>query len=204
MNFIFQFWKTFFCYAWAPLYAGDNQEQQQNQTSTSNTYNTDNRAITTVSSYDLSNHSVNAWSDASTTITNNTTTDHGAVAGALGFADKAAGGAFDSVKSALGFAASVASGQQAATIHAYDYADTLFDGALDFANKNDNRAYDAFDRAATIQKDALSMSAAAAKEALGQVQNAYADAKGTTQSQQKIMLGVLAVAGLSVFVRMKG
>jgi len=130
------------------------------------------------------------------------------VAGALGFANSALTssltGVADAVKNALGFAQGVASGQQAATIHAYDFADGLFDGALNVVNANAGRAYDAYDRAALIEKDALAMSGAAAKDALAQVQNAYADAKGTTQSQQKIMLGVLAVAAVAVLARARG
>lgn len=159
-----------------------------------NSYDLSNRSVSTVDSRDMSVFtSTTDNTNRSTNYTTTNTLDGGAIAGAV-----------DSVKSALGFATSVATGQQAATIHAYDYADTIFDASLDFVNRNDGRAYDAFDRAAVLQRDALVMTGAAAKEALGQVQNAYADAKGTTQSQQKIMLGVLAVAAVAVLARAKG
>lgn len=199
-----------------------------NTTSTSNSNNTSaydlsNRSVTNTStanawadssnsnnSYDLSNRSTtttNNSSDNSNRSVNNTwttTTDGGAVAGALSFAGSSLTGMAGAVKDALGFATSVASGQQAATVHAYDFADGLFDGALSVLNANAGRAYDAYDRAALIEKDALAMSGAASKAALDQVQNAYADAKGTTQSQQKIMLGVLAVAAVAVLARARG
>ena len=124
--------------------------------------------------------------------------DSGAVAGAFGFAKDTAGGVLASLQNVIGFATGVATGQQANTLHAYDFAGGLFDGALDAVNKNDGRAFDAYDRAAVIGRDALSMSAAAAKDSLAQVQNAYADAKGTTQASQKMIFAVLAVAGAAI------
>lgn len=63
----------------------------------------------------------------------------------------------------------------------------LFDQALNFAGNAEKNNMTAFDRASTAQSTALD-----------QIQNAYADSKGTTQSQQKIMLAVLAVAGIAV------
>jgi hypothetical protein len=77
-------------------------------------------------------------------------------------------------------------------VHAYDYADNVFHGALDFAQANDTRAYNAFDRAAVMQETAI-----------GQLQGAYADAKGTTAAQTNIIYGVLAVAGVAVMMAMK-
>jgi len=201
------------------LNSATNYDNRSVLTDSQNTYDLSNRSTSYTTdasstawadssnsnnSYDLSNRSVNnaftSTTDARTTIT----TDGGAVAGALSFAGGALTGTAAAVKDALGFAQSVASGQQAATIHAYDFADGLFDTSLDAVNKNTGRAYDAFDRAALIQKDALTMTGAASREALAQVQNAYADAKGTTQSQQKIMLGVLAVAAVAVLARARG
>jgi len=181
----------------------NNSYDLSNRSTNLSSYDLSNRS-SNYSSYDLSNRSVNNTTDARVTTTNTTTTDHGAVAGALSFAGSALTGTASAVKDALGFAQSVASGQQAATIHAYDFADGLFDSSLEAVNKNSSRAYDAFDRAAMIQTDALAMTGAAAKDALVQVQNAYADAKGTTQAQQQIMLGVLAVAAVAVLARAKG
>ena len=162
------------------------------------------------SAYDLSNRSVTTTnnssdnSNRSTNYTTNNTTDGGAVAGALSFAGGAMAGTADAVKNALGFAAGVASGQQAATIHAYDYADSLFDKSLEAFNANDSRAYNAYDRAAKIESDALSMTAAASKTALDGLQNAYADAKGTTQANQKIMIAALVVVGVVALEKAKG
>lgn len=200
----------------------------KNQKTSSQANNYDQRVVATDSynTYDLSDKSVdsssNAWSDSSnsnnsydlsnrstdnsrtTTTTNTMTTDHGAVSGALGFAGSSLTGMTEAVKNALGYAQSVASGQQATTLHAYDFAGGLFDTSLEAVNRNGSRAYDAYERAAMIQSDALAMSGAASKAALSQIQNAYADAKGTTQSQQHIMLGVLAVAAVAVLARARG
>lgn len=190
----------------------------KSQDTTSTTANYDERQVNTwdTSSYDLSDRSTTTtnadFSDRSTTTTNadlsnrstnnttinTTTTDGGAVSGALALAT----GAVDSVKksldSALGFATSVSASQNANLAHSYDFADNVFHGALDAVQANDTRALDAFSRAATIENDALAMSKDSFSSAVGMVQNAYADAKGTTQAQQKIMIGVLVVAAIAV------
>jgi hypothetical protein len=156
--------------------------------STNNTYlDNSNRSVTNI---DSSNRSVNN--------TTNNYLDNGAIAGGLKVATDAVAATAQAVASALGFASKVADQQAADTAHAYDYADSLFHASLDAVNQNDARALAAFDRAAKMENDALAMSQDAAKNALSQVQNAYADAKGTTQAQQKIMLGVLAVAAVAV------
>lgn len=166
-----------------------------------------NRSVTTsttnadFSDRSVTNTSSSSWadnSDRSTTTVYNTTTDGGAVAGALGVASGAVKSVADQFSALLGFTSGVVSGQNAATVHAYDYADNIFHGALDAVNANDARSLDAFNRAATMEKDALSMTRDGFSAALGTVQNAYADAKGTTQSQQKIMIGVLVVAAVAV------
>lgn len=103
--------------------------------------------------------------------TTNNTLDGGAVQGII-----------DVAKASIG-------ASTGAQVHAYDYADNIFSGAIDFANQNDKRAFNAFDRAATIQGDALVT-----------LKSAYADAKGTSDSQKGIMyaaLGVAAIFGLS-------
>jgi hypothetical protein len=179
----------------------------------------DNHAVT---NNDLSNRSVTNIDNHA--VTNNTTNylDGGAVAGGLkvagdavaAVAGAAAGGAkvagdsvaamLQTVLASLGLASSTATAAAANEAHAYDYADQIFHGALDAVNKNDARALDAFDRAAKMEEGALVASQAASKLALDQVQNAYADAKGTTQAQQKIMLAVLAVAGVAVLAGKMG
>jgi hypothetical protein len=166
--------------------SSDSNTQQTSQ-------NYDQRQVVTntASSYDLSNNSkTNADNtsnlyDASskTTITNNL--DGGAIAGALNMGNLAINGALNMAQSAL-----TAGTEQA--VHAYDYADNIFAGALDAVNQNDARAFNAFDRASQIQEGAI-----------GQLQSAYADAKGTSASQQKIMLAVLAVAGVFALSAMK-
>jgi hypothetical protein len=152
--------------------------------------------------------------DSRQIITN--TLDGGAIKGALDVATGAVSGM-------AGLAGQVVKSQASA----YDYADNIFSGALDHVNKNDGRMLDAFERAATMQKDALTQvrgladntahiqgdafssslgfvkdaytaASKAQTNATDQIQNAYADSKGTTQSQQKIMLAVLAVAGVAV------
>lgn len=120
------------------------------------------------------------------------------------------GGAFDLVKNignesinllnSLGV--KLIDGVTSNEVHAYDYADSIFDKTIDFANQNDSRALDAFARAATITQDALTTAKGAYAGASAQMQSAYADAKGTTASQEKIMLAVLAVAAVAVFAVM--
>lgn len=129
-----------------------------------------------------------------------TITDSGAVRQAIGFASRVSGGIENIAGQALDAATNIA-GQtiDAATksqVHAYDYADNIFSGAVDFANKNDSRALDAFDRAAKITSDALDAVKNNDRASLGQVQLAYADAKGTSDSQSKIMIGVLVLAAV--------
>lgn len=138
---------------------------------TQTTENIDNRQVNTTSD---SNNSIY---DASTkvTTTNNITTDGGSVSSAVMLASKAL-----DINAMQG-------------VHAYDFADNIFSSSLDFINRNDQRALQAFDRAAMIQGDTIN-----------QLQGAYADAKGTTDSQKMIIYGVLAVAGVAVLVAVKG
>ena len=143
--------------------------------STNNSGNTTNA--------DFSNRSSNYTSNLTTT--NNSMTDLGSIA------------------EALGLASSTVQTSGAVTVHAYDYADQIFAGALDFANKNANRELTAFDRAATIQNDALSSVATTSGSTIATLKSAYADAKGTTQSQQQIILAVLAVAGIFALSSMR-
>lgn len=155
-----------------------SNRSQTNSNNTSNLFdasknNSDN-------SYDLSDHSTSNLYDSSTkvTTTNYNSLDGGAVSGGLA----AARDALDKM-----FGLSVAT-----TDGAYTYADGLFSTALDFANKNDNRMIDAFEHASAVQNTAI-----------GQLQDAYADAQGTSKAQEKIVLAVLAVAGVGLLVAMK-
>jgi hypothetical protein len=170
----------------------------------------DNRQVITTTSYDLSDHSTNAYdlsnksqtnsnnttslfdasstnsgntsnsnnttnlydSSSKTTTTNNYTTDQGAVAGGLALAGQA-------VKTVADNAAT-----------GYHFADGIFDSALHFASDNDARIVTAFDHAAAVSD-----------KAIAQLQGAYADAKGTSDSQKQIILGVLAVAAVIAFRR---
>lgn len=140
----------------------------------------DNRQVITTSSYDLSNRSVTDSNnttnlyDASTktTTTNNYSTDQGAVSGGLALAGQAVKAVEDNAASG------------------YHFADGIFGAALDFANDNDTRLVTAFDHAAAVSD-----------KAIAQLQGAYADAKGTSDSQKQIILGVLAVAAVIAFRR---
>lgn len=157
---------------------GSSKSSTQQSTNTQ-----DNRSVITETNtnYDLSNRSTSNLYDASTsnsnntttTTTNNTTTDFGAVSGALGLAGSAVTAA------------------QALNLRGYDYADGIFSTALDFANQNDARMVGVFDKASSLTGSAL-----------GQLQNAYADAKGTSDSFKQIMFAVLAVAAVG-FVMMR-
>ena len=119
-------------------------------------------------------------------VTTTNTLDGGAIQGAIDLAKKAL---------------DVNSTQ---TTHAYDYADNIFHAATDYANSNDARAFNAYDRAAAITNDALLTARQAYKESAGQLKEAYADAKGTTDAQSKIILAVLVVAGVAVVAALKG
>ena len=174
----------------------------------------DNRQVVTntTSSYDLSNRSTtdsnnSLWEQANSnnttanansnnTTTYYTTTDSGAVSGALGLAQQV-------VNQIAGVASTVtgAATQQAA--NAYDYSDGIFHSALDFADTTNSRSLTAYDRAAQIEENALDTVTKQSGAVIDQLQNAYADAKGTSESQQKIILGVLAVAGVFALSSMR-
>lgn len=162
-----------------------------------------NRSVnTTTTLWDSSSHDVtnidNSNRSVNTTNTTNNYLDAGAVSGGLKVAGDSVSAMLQTVMQSLGLASSVTAQQAAQTAHAYDYADNVFHASLDAVNQNDARMLDAFTRAAAMENDALTMAQTSAKTALDQVQNAYADAKGTTQAQQKIMLAVLAVAAVAV------
>lgn len=155
-----------------------------NKTSTNNqTTNNDNRQVitTTSNSYDLSDRS------ADTTIVNNL--DGGAIAGMVSIV----GGALD--------------GASKQTLAGYNFADSIFNAATEATNAASARVANAYDRAAMVTSDALltvrdaykdstKTTVDALKAAQVMTADAYADAKGTTNSQKQIIFGVLAVAGL--------
>ncbi|NIA56181.1 hypothetical protein HAV22_21340 [Massilia sp. TW-1] len=156
---------------------------------------TSNRSTNTTNA-DFSNRSsTSTWTDSSNrstnnTTINNTTTDGGAVAGALALGGAAVQQAGSQLAGVLGFASKVVDGQNASVAQSYDYADHLFNHALDTVHDSESAAMDAFDRAAQVQASTIN-----------QLQGAYADAKGTSDAQQKIIFVVLAVAGLAVMAR---
>lgn len=127
---------------------------------------------TTVQNYDQ--RQVNSWNVQ-------TTLDGGAVQGMI-----------DTAKAAIAGA-----GQQ--TLSAYDHADHMLGGVVDAVNQSGNRDLAAFDRAATLIDHTITGANQANATALQTLQGAYADAKGTTDSQKQIILAVLAVAGLMAF-----
>ncbi|MGZ3319678.1 MAG: hypothetical protein ACXU9C_01715 [Xanthobacteraceae bacterium] len=131
---------------------------------------------------------ITSTTDNSTTITN--TLDGGAVAGALALANNTLSAVGDQFAGVLGFASQVVSGQNASQAQGYDFADHLFSHALDTVGASEAAAADAFQRAAQVQTATI-----------GQLQNAYADAKGTTQAQQKMIFAALALAALVVMMR---
>lgn len=143
---------------------------------------------TTQQSTNYDQRQVNTDSFNTNSNSNNTSvvqTDLGAIAAGV-----------DAAKSAIAGILSMGSQTiQAATqnqVHAYDYADSLFSGALDAVNDASTREMKAWERAAAVQDVALNT-----------VKGAYADAKGTTDSQKQIMLGVIAVAGVLALSAMK-
>jgi hypothetical protein len=178
-----------------------------NRSTTNNTTNTttelwsdtSNRSTNTTNA-DFSNrsstsNSTSTWTDSSNrstnnTTINNTTTDGGAVAGALALGGAAVQQAGSQLAGVLGFASKVVDGQNASMAQSYDYADHLFNHALDTVHDSESAAMDAFARAAQVQSSTIN-----------QLQGAYADAKGTSDAQQKIIFAGLAVIGLVVIAR---
>jgi hypothetical protein len=134
----------------------------------------DNPTTTTQSTNNYDNRQVNT-----------TTLDCGAIAGALGLAQQVASGSNS-------LASQVVDGANAGAVHAYDFAGGLFNTALDFADQSNSRSLNAYDRAGALEVQAVST-----------LQSAYADAKGTTDSQKQIILGVLAVAIIATYMAFK-
>lgn len=167
-------------------FGGDKRQSTATNTSVAD-YSQVNTSTTEIN--DLSNRtttgSYNSSFDTGTRITN--ITDGGAVAGMASVALDAGKNALDQVKSAFGLAGSVVAGANQSQVNAYDYADGLFHASQEAVTAADTRAYNAWDRASKMQEGAAAA-----------IQNAYADATGTTQSQQKIILAVVAVAGVAV------
>lgn len=166
-------------------------DKQQNTTATTTT--TDARQVNTTDINDLSAHDSNNQSNSNNTSAVFNTTDGGAIAGMTSVALAAGNNALDQLKSALGLATSVVTGSNEATVHAYEYADGLFHASLDAVQTSDTRAYDAWDRASKMETGALAT-----------LQNAYADAKGTTQANQQMVFALAAVAGLAILMMRKG
>ncbi|MGK5073244.1 hypothetical protein [Janthinobacterium sp. ZB1P44] len=163
--------------------ASTTQDNRQVITNTSSSYDLSNRST---NAYDLSdksqsnsnNNLYDASSTNTTTNTYNSTLDGGAIAGGLAVAS-------DALSKMFGLAEATTGAATAATKSGYSYADGLFNSALDFAGANDARLASAYDRASAVQSGAIN-----------QLQGAYADAKGTSAAQEKIILAVLVVAGI--------
>ena len=162
----------------------------KSQTTQNTSQNYDNRQVNT----DSNNMSWDSSQGSNNTIT--TVTDGGAIA-AMGETAKLA------YQAALQLGQSALGNSTTQSLHAYDYADSVFHGALDAVQDAGSRELSVFDRAATIQNDALLTVKSASANATELVKAAYADAKGTTDSQKQIMLGVLAVAAVVALSAMK-
>lgn len=158
--------------------------------------NSDNVTNTvTTSNYDLSDRSTSNLYDTSvrdsnnTTTTNNTTTDFGSVAGALALAGNTLSAIVNVTDAAQAQSSALArtalETSATATASGYHYAEGLFNDSLDFAREADTKIVAAYDAAQKASGNAMS-----------QLQSAYADAKGTSGAQEKIILAVLAVAGV--------
>jgi hypothetical protein len=169
----------------------------------------DNRQVITTTSYDLSDHSTNAYdlSNKSQTNSNNTTslfdassntsnsnnaTNSNNTTNLYDSSSKTTTTTTNNYTTDQGAVAGglALAGKAVQTVAdnaatGYHFADGIFDSALHFANDNDARLVTAFDHAAAVSDSAIK-----------QLQSAYADAQGTTSSQKQIILGVLAVAAL--------
>lgn len=145
---------------------------------------------TQLSTTNYDQRQVNTDSNNTSFDSNNTTTIFNQLDGG------AIGAGIDAAKSAIAGILSMGSQTiNAATqsqVHAYDYADGLFSASLEAVQDAGTREMKAWERAAAVQDIALNS-----------VKGAYADAKGTTDSQKQIMLGVLVVAGVIALSAMK-
>lgn len=170
-----------------------NRSTTNNTTdTTTNLWSDSSNRSTTTTNADFSNRST-SWADnsnRSTTTVYNSTTDGGAVAGALALGGAAVQQVGSQLAGVLGFASKVVDGQNATVAQGYDYADHVFNHALDTVHDSESAAMDAFARASQVQSSTIN-----------QLQSAYADAKGTSDAQQKIILAVLAVAALAMMAR---
>lgn len=196
MKSILQYWFAVFSYCVLPMFlsSGGFKGGDKAQSTTSNSTNYDNRQVNTTSD---SNNTTMQWDQSQGSHNSYTSiTDGGAIEQMSGAAKAAINAALSLGQSALGNATSQ-------SLHAYDYADGIFDGALGAVQDAGTRELAVFDRAATIQNDALATVKAASSNAADLVKAAYADAKGTTDSQKQIMLGVLAVAGVMALAAFK-
>lgn len=137
----------------------------------------------TVQNYDQ--RQVNSWNMT-------TTLDGGAVQGMVDTASNAVNNATQQVLAFI-------NGSNQQTLSAYDHADHMLSGVVDAVNASGNRELSAYDRAATLLDHTITGANAANATALSTLQNAYADAKGTSDSQKSIILAVLAIAGVMAF-----
>lgn len=182
-----------------------------------NTQNYDQRQVNTQTD------SNNVFEDQSVSTVSTVTNllDGGAVALAGGVASMA------------GAVATTAIGLSAQTTQTgLEYADSIFSGATKYSNGVNDHMADAYSQAATLQNDALTGARAAYQNATNAVSSAwgsasdmtmaalklvsgsaaaaqtatadaYADAKGTTNSQKQIIIGVLVVAGIMALAMMQ-
>ena len=159
-------------------------------------FGSDSKSTTTneVSNYDNKQYNTTTRDSHDSNVYDNSVsvmnlTDGGAIAGMVSIV----GGALD--------------GASRQTLAAYNYGDSIFNAATESVNAASARVASAYDRAAMVSTDALLTVRDAYKESTRQTvdamktaqvmtADAYADAKGTTNSQKQIIFGVLAVAGL--------
>lgn len=162
----------------------NSKTNSDNVTNTVNTTNNDLSDRSTSNLYDSSVRNSN-----NTTTTNNTTTDFGSVAGALALAGNTLSAIVSVTDAAQAQSSALArtalETSATATASGYHYAEGLFNDSLDFAREADTKIVAAYDAAQKASGNAMS-----------QLQSAYADAKGTSGAQEKIILAVLAVAGV--------
>lgn len=120
-----------------------------------------------------------------TTVETHNTLDGGAIQGMIDVAQQAIAGAGAGLSDSL------------------DYAGSIFDAGTKTINAAGVREAEAWSGAAALVKDALTGAREAYQAQAQSLQGAYADAKGTSDSQKTIVLGVLAVAGVMAFSMMK-
>jgi hypothetical protein len=167
---MFKFWKTFFCFAWMPLYLGGGSTSEANQAQTTDTQ--DNRIAAATDSANTNNSRGYVGGSVINSVTNNTL-DGGAISKSFDFAKAISAGAASSIAASEGNA-------QATVISSLDAVKSAYqNNAVSVANAYQNSAANV---------------AAAYQNTSDTLATAYSTAKA---GEQKVLVyGALLIGGI--------